>query len=101
MVFVVRNHLHDAHFNGPAKIFRQQLIGLQLTLMIAILWISETVPVILASALHSPFPLFEIASFAEVWPVYLKDLIWLFFGGFQLAFAVEKCGLHKGLRWAS
>ena len=66
------------------------------TLMIAILWISEALPVILTSALPlALFPLFEIASFDEVWPVYLKDLIWLFFGGFQLAFAVEKCGLHK------
>ena len=60
------------------------------TLMIAILWISEALPVILTSALPlALFPLFEIASFDEVWPVYLKDLIWLFFGGFQLAFAVE------------
>jgi solute carrier family 13 (sodium-dependent dicarboxylate transporter), member 2/3/5 len=66
------------------------------TFLMAVLWMTEAAPVILTSLIPLLlFPLLEISDFASVLPVYVKDLIWLFFGGFQLAFAVERCGLHK------
>ena len=66
------------------------------TFLMAVLWMSEAAPVILTSLLPLIlFPTLNISGVMEVAPVYVKDLIWLFFGGFQLAFAVERCGLHK------
>ena len=71
------------------------------TFLMAVLWMTEAAPVIFTSLLPLVFfPIFEISEFATVLPVYVKDLIWLFFGGFQLAFAVEKCGLHKRMAMA-
>ncbi|MGB0647669.1 MAG: SLC13 family permease [Bradymonadia bacterium] len=71
------------------------------TFLMAVLWMTEAAPVILTSLLPLLlFPLLEISDFATVLPVYVKDLIWLFFGGFQLAFAVEKCGLHRRMAMA-
>ena len=71
------------------------------TFLMAVLWMTEAAPVILTSLLPLLlFPFFEISEFRTVLPVYVKDLIWLFFGGFQLAFAVEKCGLHRRMAMA-
>lgn len=71
------------------------------TFLMAVLWMTEAAPVIFTSLLPlALFPLFEVSEFTSVLPVYVKDLIWLFFGGFQLAFAVEKCGLHKRMAMA-
>ena len=71
------------------------------TFLMAVLWMTEAAPVIFTSLLPlALFPLFEVSEFTSVLPVYVKDLIWLFFGGFQLAFAVEKCGLHKRMALA-
>lgn len=67
-----------------------------ITFLMAVLWMSEAAPIILTSTLPLLFfPILEIAPIKAVAPVYVKDLIWLFFGGFQLAFAVERCGLHR------
>lgn len=71
------------------------------TFLMAVLWMSEAAPVILTSILPlALFPLLEVAPISKVAPAYIKDLIWLFFGGFQLAFAVERCGLHKRMAMA-
>lgn len=71
------------------------------TFLMAVLWMTEAAPVILTSLLPlGLFPLLEISDIGAVLPVYVKDLIWLFFGGFQLAFAVEKCGLHRRMAMA-
>jgi sodium-dependent dicarboxylate transporter 2/3/5 len=71
------------------------------TFLMAVLWMTEAAPVILTSLLPLLlFPILEISEFTSILPVYVKDLIWLFFGGFQLAFAVERCGLHKRMAMA-
>jgi sodium-dependent dicarboxylate transporter 2/3/5 len=41
------------------------------------------------------FPVFGIGDAKVVAVSYGHDFIWLFFGGFQLAFAVEASGLHR------
>ena len=57
---------------------------------------TEAVPLGVTSLLPIvAFPLLCIAPSSVVLPNYANKLIYLFFGGFQLAFAVERCGLHR------
>merc|ERR1712196_733895 len=68
------------------------------TIWIALWWMTEAVPLGITSLLPMvAFPLLCIAPTGDVLPNYANHLIYLFFGGFQLAFAVEKCGLHRRL----
>ncbi len=67
-----------------------------LTTWMAIWWMTEALPVAATALLPlALFPWLGIQRAAEVAPNYGHDLIWLFFGGFQLAFAVERWGLHR------
>ena len=69
-----------------------------ITVLMATWWMTEAVPVAITALLPlALFPLFGIAKAQSVAPNYGKDLIWLFFGGFQLAFAVERWNLHRRL----
>ncbi len=66
------------------------------TVWMATWWMSEAVPVAATAMLPlALFPLLGIASAKAVAPNYGHDLVWLFFGGFQLAFAIEGSGLHR------
>lgn len=63
---------------------------------IAVWWITESVNIYLTSLLPlSLFPLFGIMEMKEVAPLYTNDIIFLFIGGFLIAFAIEKWNLHK------
>jgi len=67
-----------------------------ITVLMATWWMTEALPVAATALLPlALFPVFEIAGAKQVAPAYGADLIWLFFGGFQLAFAIERCGLHR------
>ncbi len=67
-----------------------------ITVLMATWWMTEALPVAATALLPlALFPLFEISGAKQVAPAYGADLIWLFFGGFQLAFAIERCGLHR------
>ena len=70
----------------------QRLAGV--TVWIAVWWMTEAVPLGVTSLLPA-FPLLCITPSSVVLPNYANKLIYLFFGGFQLAFAVERCGLHR------
>lgn len=67
----------------------------------ALWWILETVP-IAATALIPllVLPLLGIASMQEAAAPYANPVIYLFFGGFILAAAFERCGLHRRLALA-
>lgn len=66
------------------------------TVWMALWWMTEVLPMGVTSLLPIVvFPMVDIMNSADVVPNYSKTLIWLFFGGFQLAFALEKAGLHK------
>ncbi|MEZ4464510.1 MAG: DASS family sodium-coupled anion symporter [bacterium] len=66
------------------------------TMLMACWWMTEAVPVAVTALLPlALFPLLGIRSAAETAPAYGHDLIWLFFGGFQLAFALERWDLHR------
>lgn len=78
------------NLNSPA------LTSLSIALLIINLWISEIIPIWIASLI----PLFllsihQISSLKELISHYTNPIIFLFLGGFLLAYSVEKWDLHK------
>lgn len=66
------------------------------TALMATWWMTEALPVAVVALLPLVlFPLLGIAGARDVAPSYGHDLVWLFFGGFQLAFALERWDLHR------
>jgi len=64
--------------------------------MLVTLWTNEALPLGVVSLLPILlFPSFDILSTNEVTSNYSKSIIFLFLGGFLLAIATEKTGLHK------
>lgn len=62
----------------------------------AVWWITEVVPIAITSMLPVLlFPLFGIMSTQEVAPKYMHHVLWLFIGGFMVAFAMQKWDLHR------
>ena len=59
-------------------------------------WITEAVSISVTALLPLVvFPLFDIMSINEVGANYGSSIVFLFFGGFVLALALEKVNLHK------
>jgi len=74
----------------------QQAALLGLVTFMVILWSNETLPLGWVALFPIvAFPMFGIADTNSVAPNYAKSIIFLFLGGFMLAIAVEKTGLHK------
>lgn len=69
-----------------------------ITLIVGIWWVTEALP-LGASALvpAALFPFFGIASAKQLSPAYMSPFILLLLGGFLLALAVEKSGVHRRL----
>lgn len=68
------------------------------TLMMAILWMTEAVP--LAATALLPlllFPILGVAPIDEVAAPYANPLIFLFLGGFLIALSIERWNLHRRL----
>jgi solute carrier family 13 (sodium-dependent dicarboxylate transporter), member 2/3/5 len=62
----------------------------------AVWWISEAVPLAVTSLLPMVlFPALGIDTMAGTTANYGKEIIYLFLGGFLLALAIERSGLHK------
>ena len=67
----------------------------------ALWWIAECVPIALTAALPLiAFPLAGIAPGKATAPHYVNSIIFLFIGGFLIAQALERTGLHKRLALA-
>ena len=67
-----------------------------ITALMATWWMTEAAPVAVTAVLPLVlFPWLGVSPAKSVAPNYGHDLIWLFFGGFQLAFAIERRGLHR------
>lgn len=67
-----------------------------LTFWMAIWWVSEVVPIPITAVL--PLIVFPVSGVMEVKQVsgnFGHPLIYLFWGGFVIAIAMEKCGLHR------
>src|SRR5687767_29311 len=61
-------------------------------------WVTEAVPIAATALLPLVFlPLFGILSMPAASAPYANPVIYLFFGGFVLAAAFERCGLHRRL----
>jgi solute carrier family 13 (sodium-dependent dicarboxylate transporter), member 2/3/5 len=66
----------------------------------AIWWITEAVSLYFTALLPlSFFPLLGIMDMREVAPMYTNEIIFLFIGGFLIAFAIEKSNLHKRIAY--
>ncbi len=64
--------------------------------LMAVWWITEAIPLAATSLLPIVlYPLLGILSEGKTAGAYINSTIFLFFGGFLLAIAMEKWGLHK------
>jgi len=62
----------------------------------AVWWVTEAAPLAATSLLPLVlFPLLDVRAVAAVAPNYANHMVFLFLGGFVLALAVERCGLHR------
>ena len=92
--------------SGPLAYFLATAIGvyedvntnrmLGIMLWMALWWMTEVVPLGVTALLpFILFPLLGIMNAKEVAPLYSHHIIFLFLGGFLMAFALEKWGLHE------
>ena len=64
--------------------------------LMAILWISEAIPIAVTALLPVVlFPLLGVMPIEAATANYAHHLVFLFLGGFWIAAAVERCGLHR------
>ncbi len=83
-------------FASPAGMPHQAVIVMAITAWIATWWITEPVPLPVTSLLPIIlFPLMGITKLGATTASYGQPIIFLFIGGFLLAIAIEKTGLHK------
>jgi len=62
----------------------------------AVWWVTEAAPLAATSMLPLVlFPLLDLRSVRDVAPNYANHMVFLFLGGFVLALAVERSGLHR------
>ncbi|MCU0303513.1 MAG: SLC13 family permease [Thermoanaerobaculales bacterium] len=67
----------------------------------AVWWVTEAVPLAATSLLPLVlFPLLDLRAVGEVAPNYSNHMVFLFLGGFVLALAVERSGLHRRIALA-
>lgn len=80
----------------PAGLSAAGWTVLSLGVLMTVFWFTEAIPVTLTGLL--PFiilPLLSVMSSAEVAASYFSPVLFLILGGFFLAIAMEKWGLHK------
>ncbi|WP_448579809.1 SLC13 family permease [Thermaurantiacus sp.] len=80
----------------PAGLSAEGWLVAALAVAMAILWISEAVPIAMTATL--PFlvlPLAGVGSAAEVAASYASPVLFLVLGGAMVALALEKAGLHR------
>lgn len=69
--------------------------------LMAVWWITEAIPIPATSLLPlAAFPLLRVAPIRAAAAPYANEVIFLFMGGFIVAAAVERCGLHRRLALA-
>ncbi len=79
-----------------SKVELNIIFMLGVTIWVAWWWMSEAVPIAITSLLPLVLlPILGIAAAKEVAKQYMDSIIFLFIGGFILAFALEKWNLHK------
>jgi sodium-dependent dicarboxylate transporter 2/3/5 len=72
---------------------------LAVTTLMTILWVAQTIPMAVTSLIPVvAYPFLAIAPAEQIARAYMNDSILLYVGGFMLAIAIERWGLHR--RWA-
>ena len=67
-----------------------------IAVLMAVWWITEAIPLAATSLIPLIlFPLFGILKSDEIAGSYINSIIFLFLGGFMIALAMERWGLHK------
>ena len=75
---------------------REVTIMAGVAIWMAIWWITEVVPLAVTALLPiALYPVLGLMSSKDVAPLYMDRIIMLFIGGFMVALAIEKWGLHK------
>jgi sodium-dependent dicarboxylate transporter 2/3/5 len=65
-------------------------------LLMAVLWLSEAIPVAATALLPlALFPMLGVASIEQTAAPYANPLVFLFLGGFVIALAIERWNLHR------
>src|SRR3989337_3288632 len=74
----------------------QAIIGAAITVWIALWWATEAIPLPVTSLLPIIlFPLFGILDIGKTTSSYGEPIVFLYIGGFLIAIAIEKTGLHQ------
>ncbi len=85
----------------PGGLDGPPLQTLAITAWVALWWILEALPIAVTSLLPLVLlPLFGLKSAGETARLYMDDLLILLLGGFLLALALERWGLHRRLALA-
>ena len=83
-------------FVKPEEMNPQAITVSAITVWIAIWWVTEAVPLPVTSLLPIIlFPLLGILSLSTTTSSYGDPIVFLYIGGFLLAIAIEKTGLHQ------
>lgn len=81
---------------APDGMSRGAIVVMAATLWISIWWVTEAVPLPVTSLLPIIlFPLFKVSAIGDTTAAYGHPLVFLYIGGFLLAIAIEKTGLHN------
>jgi len=65
-------------------------------ILMAVWWATEAAPIAVTALLPIVlFPMFDIASIQDTVPPYANQVIFLFLGGFIVAFAMQRWNLHR------
>lgn len=71
-------------------------------ILMATWWITEAIPIAVTALLPLVlFPLLDVAPLNATAAPYANPVIFLFLGGFLLALALERCGLHRRVALAT
>ena len=83
-------------FLSPEGLSQAGVYVAAIGLWMAIWWATEAVPVAITAFLPLiVFPILGVAPIGEIASPYAHPIIYLFFGGFVVALAIERCGLHR------
>jgi sodium-dependent dicarboxylate transporter 2/3/5 len=81
---------------SPDGLPQQASIVAAIGVLMAIWWATEAIPVAITAFLPLvALPILGVVTTREIAAPYAHPIIYLFFGGFVVALAIERCGLHR------
>jgi len=84
--------------DAPEGLSPQAWKSVGITFLMAIWWMTEALPISVTALVPLvAFPMLGIIGAKQIAPNYASNLVWLFFGGFSLAYAMETWNLHRRL----